>query len=54
MRVVKMHMSVEEQAEMEYANAQAAKTQAVQDYNIMMGTIEDPSEEPDDEEEEEE
>lgn len=54
MRAEKLHMSVEEQAEMEYANAQAAKTQAVQDYNIMMGNLDDPSDEPEEDEEEEE
>ena len=45
MLVKKLHVSIEEQAEIEYANSQAAKTQAVQDYNIMMGNLEDPSDE---------
>ncbi len=44
-------MPLNKQAEQEYADAQAAQTKAVQDYNIMMGNLEDPSE--DDEEEEE-
>ena len=45
MLIQKLHVSVEEQAEIENANAQAAKAQAVQDYNIMMGNLEDPSDE---------
>ena len=49
-KINKLHMTVEEQAEQELAEAQAARAQAVQDYNIMMGNLEDPAE---DEEEEE-
>lgn len=33
------------------ARAEAAKAQAIQSYNIMMGNIEDPSEEEDEEDE---
>ena len=48
-RAQKLNMSVEEQAEMEYTNYLAAKSKAVEDFNVMIGNIEDPSE--DDEEE---
>lgn len=41
-RVEKLAMSVYEQAEQEYANACTARSKAVQDYNIMMGNLEDP------------
>lgn len=34
------------------ARAEAAKVQAVQSYNVMMGNIEDPSEDEEDEEDE--
>lgn len=49
MYVEKLRMSVLEQAEMERANALSAKEAAVQDYNMMMGNLEDPEEEEDDE-----
>lgn len=44
MRVEKNAMPLDKQAEQEYADAQAVQTKAVQDYNIMMGNLEDPSE----------
>lgn len=43
-RVEQNSMPVERQAEQEYAEALAAQAKAVQDYNVMMGNIEDPSE----------
>ena len=49
MRINKLSMPLEQQAEQEHAQAVAAHNKAVQDYNIMMGNLEDPS----DEEEEE-
>jgi len=49
MRINKLSIPLEQQAEQEYAQAVAAHNKAVQDYNIMMGNLEDPS----DEEEEE-
>lgn len=42
-------VNIAEQTEREAANARAAKTAAVQDYNIMMGNLEDPDEEEEDE-----
>ena len=45
MKVEKIGVPVEKQAEQEYAEALAAKSKAVQDYNIMMGNLEDPEEE---------
>lgn len=51
MRINKLGMSIEEQTEMERAQATAAHNKAVQDYNIMMGNLDDPSEEEDDEDE---
>ena len=44
MRVEKNATPLDKQAEQEYADAQAVQTKAVQDYNIMMGNLEDPSE----------
>ena len=44
MRIEKLADTLEKQAEQEYTEAIAAKAKAVQDYNIMMGNIEDPSE----------
>lgn len=44
MIVEKLSSSVEEQAEREYANYLTARSKAVEDYNIMMGNIDDPSE----------
>lgn len=40
----KLSVSVEEQAEQEYAASLAARSKAVEDYNIMMGNLEDPME----------
>lgn len=45
MRIEKNKMPLDKLAEQEYAEAQAAEIKAVQDYNIMMGILEDPSEE---------
>lgn len=45
MRVNKLAITLEQQAEQEHAQAIAAHNKAVQDYNIMMGNLEDPSEE---------
>lgn len=52
MRINKLNETPLEQAEREYAAATAAHIRAVTDYNIMMGTLEDPSEEEEDEEDE--
>ena len=52
MKVEKLGMSIEEMTETEYAKAQAAKARAVQDYNIMMGNLDDPEEDEEDEEDE--
>ena len=49
MRTERLAISPEQQAEQEYAEALAAKSKAVQDYNIMMGNLEDPEEEEEDE-----
>ena len=45
MRINKLSTTLEQQAEQEYAQAVSAHNKAVQDYNIMMGNLEDPSEE---------
>ena len=45
MRIQKLAVTPEQQAEQEYAEALAAKSKAVQDYTIMMGNLEDPEEE---------
>lgn len=45
MIVEKLAISLEEQAEREYAACLAVRSKAVEDYNIMMGNIEDPEEE---------
>lgn len=50
MRAEKLAMTLQQQAEQEYAEALAAKSKAVQDYNIMMGNLEDPEEEEEEEE----
>lgn len=50
MYINKLGISIEEQAESEMAQATAAHNKAVQDYNIMMGVLEDPSEEDEDDE----
>ena len=39
------HVNVEEERDNELAAEKAAKARAVQDYNIMMGNIEDPADE---------
>lgn len=52
MIVNKLGMTVAEQAEKEYAQAVSAHNKAVQDYNIMMGNLEDPSEDEEGEEDE--
>ena len=44
MRIERNAMPLDVQAEQEYADAQAVQTKAVQDYNIMMGNLEDPAE----------
>lgn len=49
-RVEKNAVPVEKQAEQEYAEALATQAKAVQDYNVMMGIIEDPSEDEETEE----
>ena len=49
MRIEKLGMTPQQQAEKEIAEALAADTKAVQDYNIMMGNLEDPSEEDEEE-----
>ncbi len=41
------HVNVEEERDNELAAEKAAKARAVQDYNIMMGNLEDPEEEED-------
>lgn len=41
------HVNVEEERDNELAAAKAAKARSVQDYNIMMGNLEDPEEEED-------
>ena len=51
MRIERLAVTPEQQAEQEYAEALAAKNKAVQDYNIMMGNLEDPEEEGDGEDE---
>ncbi len=50
MKIEKIAGTPEQQAEQEYAEATAARAKAVQDYNIMMGILEDPSEEDEEEE----
>ena len=52
MKINKLGMSVEQMAEQEVAQARAAHNKAVQDYNIMMGNLEDPSEDEEGEEDE--
>lgn len=52
MRIKPLVISVEEQTEQEMAAATAARAKAVQDYNIMMGILEDPSEDEEGEEDE--
>jgi len=45
MRIEKLSTSIERMTEQEYAQALASQAKAIQDYNIMMGNIEDPAEE---------
>ena len=42
MRIDRLAVTPEQQAEQEYADFLAARAQAVQDYNIMIGNLEDP------------
>ena len=50
MIIEKIPFSPNEQAEKEYTDYLAAKAKAVNDYNIMMGNIEDPEAEEDEDE----
>ena len=50
MIVIRNATPLDKQAEQEYAAAVAAETKAVQDYNIMMGNLEDPAEEDEEDE----
>lgn len=52
MYINKIGSTVEKQAEEEYAASIAAHSKAVQDYNIMMGILEDPSDDEEDDEDE--
>lgn len=54
MNIEKLGMTIEEMVEKEQAQATAAHVRAVTDYNIMMGILEDPSEEDIEDAEEEE
>ena len=51
MKVERLGITIENQAEQEYAASIAARSKAVEDYNIMMGNLEDPTEEEDEEDE---
>ena len=44
MKVEKLHTTIEQQAEQEYSAHLSARAKAIEDYNIMMGNIEDPAE----------
>lgn len=44
MKVLKLGISPEEQAQIEYSEMLSAKQESVQRYNIMMGNLEDPGE----------
>ena len=50
MQIQKLNETIEQQTERERAQAMAAHSKAVQDYNIMMGNLEDPSEEEEEDE----
>lgn len=50
MKVEKLGITIEQQAEQEYAASLAARSKAVEDYNIMMGNLEDPNEEDEEDE----
>lgn len=54
MRINKPNESIFERHLTENARAEAAEVKAVTDYNIMMGNLEDPSEEEEEEEAEDE
>lgn len=45
MKIEKLTVPLQEQAEQEYAAFLAVRSKAVEDYNIMMGNLEDPTEE---------
>lgn len=45
MVIIRNSVPLDKQAEQEYAAAIVEDTKAVQDYNIMMGILEDPTEE---------
>lgn len=51
MRVEKLGITIEQQTEQELAASQAVRAKAVEDYNIMMGNLEDPADMEDDEDE---
>lgn len=42
--ITKIGMPLDKMAEAEYAASQAERSTAIQDYNIMMGNLEDPGE----------
>lgn len=44
MKVQRLGITIEQQTESERAAAVAERNRAVQEYNIMMGLLEDPSE----------
>lgn len=50
MKIIKNDMPLDEMAEIEYAKYLIAEQKAVQDYNIMMGHLEDPLAEDEEEE----
>lgn len=50
MKIIKNDMPLDEMAEIEYAKCLIAEQKAVQDYNIMMGYLEDPLAEDEEEE----
>lgn len=43
MKIIKNNLPLDKQAEQEYAASLAAESKAIQDYNIMMGNLEDPN-----------
>jgi len=49
--ITKLKMTLAERAAIRYAISQAEEMKAFFDYNLMMGNIEDPSEEEEEEEE---
>ena len=50
MRINKLMTTLEEQAQMEYTEAIAAQQKAMIDYNVMMGNLDDPTEEDEEDE----